>query len=287
MSGQRRDNQVMCVLAFAWRAHPAWPLVVAGNRDELHARPTRYLARWDEPDHLLAGRDLQSGGTWLGVSERGRFAVVTNLRGYGAPETQRPSRGALVTDVLSGEGHYADPGEALLAGFNPFNLIRADVDEAYFLTNRPTNHQTLLAPGVYGLSNGGLDEPWPKTLRLKEMMVDWLSKDGADPRILLDDLREEALPGAASDPGPSDILQEPPLSPIFIRNPVYGTRCSTVVAIDSDGRGTFIERSYDASGDKENETGLRFSWPAWGFPIGAVANGPESIDRTVRRGPDI
>src|SRR5690606_14493504 len=82
----RGDSSAMCVLAFAWQAHPRWPLVVAGNRDELHDRPTAPLARWEEADHLIAGRDLQSDGTWLGVSERGRFAVVTNLRGFGAPE---------------------------------------------------------------------------------------------------------------------------------------------------------------------------------------------------------
>lgn len=253
----------MCVLAFAWRAHPDWLLVVAGNRDELHARPAKYLSRWDVPDHLLAGRDLHSGGTWLGVSEQGRFAVVTNLRGYGAPEAHRPSRGALVKDVLSGEGHYADVREARLSDFNPFNLITADADRAYFLSNRPTIDQRLLGPGVYGLSNGGMDEPWPKTVRLKEMMVDWLSSEGSDPRILLDDLREEELPrGGMSTAGPSDVPQEPPLSSIFIRNPVYGTRCSTIVAIGKEGRGTIIERSYDASGQEENETGIDFSWPA-------------------------
>lgn len=253
----------MCVLAFAWRAHPNWSLVVAGNRDELHARPAEYLSRWDRPGHLLAGRDLQSGGTWLGISEQGRFAVVTNLRGYGAPEPHRPSRGELVTDVLGGEGHYADLRDAELADFNPFNLITADVDEAHFLTNRPTNHQRLLGAGIYGLSNGGLDEPWPKTVRLKEMMVDWLSRESADPGILLDDLREEDLPSVGTScAGPSDVPQEPPLSPIFIRSPVYGTRCSTVVAIDNNGRGTIIERSYDASGNKKNETGLTFSWAA-------------------------
>src|ERR1700739_2612629 len=116
----------MCVLAFAWQAHPRWRLIMAGNRDELHARPTRALARWDHPDHLLAGRDLQSGGTWLGVSERGRFAVVTNLRGYGAPETGRSSRGKLVVDLLAGEGRYAAVHEARLSDFNPFNVIVAD-----------------------------------------------------------------------------------------------------------------------------------------------------------------
>src|SRR3546814_14928386 len=101
----------MCVLAFAWRAHPHWPLIAAGNRDELHARPAQPLARWDRPDHLLAGRDLQSGGTWLGVSEQGRFAVVTNLRGYGAPEPGRAARGALVPDPLSGKGRFASTQE--------------------------------------------------------------------------------------------------------------------------------------------------------------------------------
>ena len=170
----------MCVLAFAWHAHPRWPLVVAGNRDELHARPTNPLARWDRPTHLLAGRDLQSGGTWLGVSEQGRFAVVTNLRGYGVPQPDRASRGALVTDVLS-EGGYADLRDAELRDFNPFNLIVADREQACFLSNRPKIVRSLLAPGIYGLSNGALDEPWPKTMQLKEMLLEWIVSGAAQP----------------------------------------------------------------------------------------------------------
>jgi len=79
----------MCVLALAWQAHPRWRLIVAGNRDELHARPAAALARWDGPAQILAGRDLQSGGTWMGVSEQARFVVVTNLRGFGAPRSHR------------------------------------------------------------------------------------------------------------------------------------------------------------------------------------------------------
>src|SRR5438093_10047665 len=120
----------MCILALAWQAHPRWHLVVAGNRDELHARPSAPLARWDQPEHVIAGRDLKSGGTWLGVSEQGRMAVVTNLRGYGNPEPDRASRGALVTDVLSGDGRYADPSGAKLSDFNPFNLILVDRAQA-------------------------------------------------------------------------------------------------------------------------------------------------------------
>jgi uncharacterized protein with NRDE domain len=253
----------MCVLAFAWRAHPRWPLVVAGNRDELHARPARPLERWDRPNHLLAGRDLQSGGTWLGVSERGRFAVVTNLRGYGVPEPDRASRGTLVTHLLSGEGHYADLRDAELADFNPFNLIMTDRERACFLSNRPTNVRSELAPGIYGLSNGALDEPWPKTLRLKECLLEWIVSADRQPEVLLDDLREESLPSVGiRSAGPSDVPQEPPLSPVFIRGPVYGTRCSTVVAVDDHGQGVIIERRYTPAGDEAGETALPFSWSA-------------------------
>jgi uncharacterized protein with NRDE domain len=252
----------MCVLAFAWRAHPRWPLVVAGNRDELHARPTGPLARWDRPDHLLAGRDLQSAGTWLGVSEQGRFAVVTNLRGYGAPELDRVSRGALVTDVLSGEGHYAHLRNTDLSDFNPFNVIATERERAYFLSNRPENIRSLLAPGIYGLSNGALDEPWPKTIRLKEMLREWIVSGATQPEVLLEGLREESLSGVGIHSAvPSEVPQEPPLSPIFIRNPVYGTRCSTVVAVDDRGQGVIIERRYTSAGDEAGETALSFSWP--------------------------
>jgi uncharacterized protein with NRDE domain len=252
----------MCVLAFAWRAHPKWRLVVAGNRDELHARPALPLARWRRPKHLLAGRDLQSGGTWLGVSDRGRFAVITNLRGYGAPEPGLTSRGELVRDLLAGEGIYADLRAARLSDFNPFNLIIADGEQAHFLSNRPDEIRTLLAPGIYGLSNGALDEPWPKTMRLKELLLEWIVGSASRPEVLLDPLREESLPSVGVRTAvASDVALEPAVSPIFIRNPVYGTRCSTVVAIDCDGEGIIIERLYTPLGDQAGETALRFSWP--------------------------
>jgi uncharacterized protein with NRDE domain len=252
----------MCVLAFAWRPHPRWRLVVAGNRDELHARPAQPLARWDRPDHVLAGRDLQSGGTWLGVSELGRFAVITNLRGYGAPEPGHSSRGALVSDLLTGGGRFADPREAELSVFNPFNLIVADREQAHFLSNRPVSARSILASGIYGLSNGTLDEPWPKTMRLKAILLDWIVREIADPQALLDGLREDSLPDVGlRSAAPSDVPQEPTLSPIFIRNPVYGTRCSTVVVIDDRGRGTIIERRYTPAGAAAGDTELSFSWP--------------------------
>jgi uncharacterized protein with NRDE domain len=252
----------MCVLAFAWRAHPRWRLVVAGNRDELHARPAAPIARWDEPAGILAGRDLQSGGTWLGVSEHGRFAVVTNLRGHGGNVPDKRSRGALVTGMLTGTDGDPDAGDLDPTRFNPFNLIVADAREAVFQSNEPQHIRCVLAPGIYGLSNGALDEPWPKTMLLKSRMLDWIVRGDARPERLLDDLREDVLPDVGIRSSlPSDVPEEPRHSPIFIRHPVYGTRCSTVVAIDEHGHGAIIERRYTPDGEMEGETTLRFTWP--------------------------
>jgi uncharacterized protein with NRDE domain len=247
----------MCVLAVAWNAHPRWRLVLAGNRDEYHERPAAPLAHWQDAPHLIAGRDLQSGGTWLGISEAGRCVVVTNLRGYGLPEPGRPSRGALVTDLLDG----ADPEAAEIGAYNPVNLIALDRDRAHFLTNRPEAQRSALAPGLYGLSNGRLDEPWPKMMRLKSALLDWLTGPADRPERLFDPLREERLPAIGLDPAtPSDVPREPNHSPIFILDPVYGTRCSSVVAIDRDGRGIFLERRFAADGSSTGETRIDFTW---------------------------
>lgn len=212
---------------------------------------------------MIAGKDLQSGGTWLGVSEEGRFAAVTNLRGFGMPDPRRPSRGSLVTDAISGDGQYAHLVDADLASFNPFNLIIVERDKAAFVSNRPKIVRAGLAPGIYGLSNGELDEPWPKTLLLKERLLEWIVGSSDRPESLLDDLRDERLPEVGLQSAiPSDVPQEPMLSPIFIRNPVYGTRCSTVVAIDDKAEGVIIERRYSAAGEESGETRLSFSWSA-------------------------
>lgn len=251
----------MCVLALAWQAHPRWRLVLAGNRDELHARPAQPLGRWPDADHVIAGRDLLSGGTWLGVSEQGRLAVVTNLHGFGGPRADAPSRGLLLSDMLRGTGDFIDPTDAELDLFSAFNLIRVIGDEAVFWTNRPTVQRRGLSPGVYGLSNGELDEPWAKTVRLKTVVSDWLA-GGDDPDVLLDGLHEEHVPGTQAVP--TDLAatpMAPSLTPTFIRNPRYGTRCSTVVLIDAEGQGRIIERRFDASGAETGQTALDFTFP--------------------------
>jgi len=257
----------MCVAAVAWLAHPRWRLVAIGNRDEYHERPATPLER--RGNGTIAGRDLQSGGTWLGVSEAtstasGRFVLVTNLRGFGLPDPAKVSRGSLVEGLLGGNGPYADPARAPLEVFNPFNLIVADGERATFLTNRPDSLRAGLGPGLYGLSNGTLDEPWPKTLQLKAALLGWIEaeEDGFDP--LFAALRSEVLAAGGLPPhGPSEVPAEPAATPPFIRNPVYGTRCSTVVAIEHSGqgglvRGRIAERRFDLLGDPAGDTVLSF-----------------------------
>jgi uncharacterized protein with NRDE domain len=153
------------------------------------------------------------------------------------------------------------PARPICRGSTRVNLIIADQQGACFMTNRPEAARITLASGLYGLSNGKLDEPWPKTMRLKSVLLDWITGDAAQPDTLFDGLREEILPDIGRDPSaPSDVPQEPNHSPIFIRNPIYGTRCSTVVAIDMAGQGVIIERRFSPQGADIGETRLSFSW---------------------------
>ena len=248
----------MCVSALAWHAHPRWQLMAIGNRDEYHQRPAAALARWDDGSGIIAGRDLVGGGTWLGVNESGRFTLVTNRRGFGDPDPARRSRGELVCALLTD-----DSASAPLEAYNPFNLFAATADRLEYLTNRPAALRTPLAHGIYGLSNGALDEPWPKTLGLKAALSDWLGSGEADPAPLFAILASQDRPALGLVPlEPSDIPIEPRDTPPFICSDRYGTRCSTVVTIDHAGTGRIAERRFDAAGGVTGDTALDFRWPA-------------------------
>lgn len=230
----------MCVAAIAWAAHPRWRLVAIANRDEFHARAAAPLGLWN--NGIIAGRDLEAGGTWLGAGH-GRFALVTNRRAAGYPRPGMASRGALVTGWLLGE----DAGDA--AAMNPFNLFTAGPDGASLSTNFPAPETRPLAPGIHSLSNGGLDEHWHKEARFEAALRDWLD-GGAELEALF-----EPLADLTPDPAqPGDFLTAP-----FVRNARYGTRCSTLVAVDHDGNGRIIERRFDADGTVTGETALEFS----------------------------
>lgn len=235
----------MCVAAVAWDAHPRWRLVAVANRDEFHERPTAPLARWD--NGVLAGRDLQAGGTWLGVGPGARFALVTNFRAEGYPKVGMASRGRLVTDWL--EGCPSDNAE-----MNPFHLICADAGGARHVTNWPAALTRSLSPGIHGVSNGAFDLPWPKTRRLSAALSDWLKAAEEDPSPLFAALADETL----LPPEPDSEGPEQPFSPVFIRNPLYGTRCSTVVLMDRTGAGIITERRFDAAGAAAGSETIRF-----------------------------
>jgi uncharacterized protein with NRDE domain len=232
----------MCVVALAWRAHPEWHLVVAGNRDEFHARPSIPISRWDDDSDIVAGRDLVSGGSWMGISTKGRFAVVTNIRDNEGPDPHKNSRGALVAEWL-GAGSLPENGSR----FNPFNLLVSSNEGAMLLSNRPAHALRTLDDGIHGLSNAIPDEHWPRKDRLTRAMNSWLADNPDRLDLLLDMLGDEKLPDQDAHP-------------IFIRSPVYGTRCSTVIAIRHDGRGVINERRFDPDGHCTGETSLDFRW---------------------------
>lgn len=252
----------MCLLALAWKTHPRWQLVMAGNRDEFHARPAAALAAWSTPDAgVLAGRDLRSGGSWAGVGRHARMAVVTNVRDPLATQGG-PSRGALVADYLRGTRPAADFADALAARaaeFAPFNLLLADADSCQFLGNHPLARQPLAA-GIHGMSNGPLDAPWPKTVTLSAALQDWMDRGQ-------DDLAR--LWQALADPTPADdaalpdtgigLERERWLSSAFIRSPEYGTRASTIIALDAHGQGFIAERRYSPEGTVTGETTLQIT----------------------------
>ena len=250
----------MCVVAFAWDAHPRWRLLLAGNRDEFHTRPTAPLARWDDGSGIVAGRDLEAGGTWLGVADGGRCALVTNVRDFSRPQDGL-SRGLLASDWLRGGEGAPAHAHALLpaaAGYRPFNLLLADREGCAWASNAPQPRMTAVAAGVHVLSNAALDTPWPKAEALGASLQAWLDAGGGgDFEPLFAALADDRTHADARLPDTGIGLErERWLSAAFIRGADYGTRASTVVALDRDGGGTIVERRRGPGGIGLGETRL-------------------------------
>lgn len=249
----------MCLIVSAWQCHPRWRLLLAGNRDEFHDRPSAALTRWPaHPAGLIGGRDLRSGGTWLAVDDRGRLAAVTNVRDPHARQGG-PSRGGLPVTFLEGQAGavaFAAEQAATTTCYAPFNLLVADAEACAFLGNHPPARATL-PTGIHGISNGRPDAPWPKVLRLEAALRHWLAGPAEDPSGLWSALTDTtpAADAALPDTGVGLTLERR-LSPVFLRDPRYGTRASTVVAIDHAGRGWIAERRFGPDGVFLGETML-------------------------------
>lgn len=251
----------MCLIALAWQAHTRYPLIVAANRDEFHARPTEHAGWWRHPAGLFAGRDQRAGGAWCGMDQRGRFAAVTNVREPNS-DAGHASRGLLVRDYFATCGdsaewvaHLRDTAQQ----FGPFNLLIGDRDALWFVSNRGAVRERSLKPGVYAIANGHWGDHWPQTERAATRLHAALAADRCDDAALFDLLAdtEPAADTALPDTG-IGLAQERQLSPAFIRGPDYGTRASTVIRRDHANTVTFCERSFDAAARCTYE--VRESW---------------------------
>jgi uncharacterized protein with NRDE domain len=246
----------MCLAIVALHALPDWPLIVLANRDELHIRPTLAANPWSDAGTILAGRDLNAGGTWLGITTQGRVALLTNYREPGQHDSEAPSRGQLTDGYLRGEDSpdsYARSIQARGIQYNGFNLILADASGLWYCTNRGHDKIQQLSKGVVGLSNASLNTPWPKLKRTQRAVSEHLTLVGAsgvpDHTLLFDIMQDtrsasiDELPDTGVGPDREKLLGSP-----FIKNERYGTRCTTLILRRSDGMIRFHEKRFDAHG---------------------------------------
>ncbi len=264
----------MCLLVLGWQVHPRYRLVVAANRDEFHARAAAPLARGPPPADLLAGRDLRSQGTWLGIDRERRFGVVTNYRELQPPLPSGPSRGDLIpaylgargTDSLLSPAWFFAALEARAASYSGFNLLLADAGSLWYGSNRTTPFARSLSPGVYGLANESLDTPWPKLERVRAGFQAWLRRGAAAGVEELFVLLADRTPGEEPSRAHTGALPREwarAVSAPFVLHPEYGTRCSTVLLFEGDGRLQLAERCFDSDGQLTGETEFRLEPDEW------------------------
>ena len=235
----------MCLIAFAYHVHPDYRLILAANRDEFYERPTAPLDLWQDHPTILAGRDLQQQGTWMGITPTGRIAAITNYRDPQNIKSGAPSRGHLVSNFLL----TATPPDLYLASiqrsaelYNGFNLIVGDTTGLFYFSNHAGAVQKL-EPGIHGLSNHLLDTPWPKVERCKQRLGEIIQTSGSISEDRIWELLKDQTP-APDDRLPDtgvDRAWERALSPIFIASPGYGTRCSSIITINRQGLIHFSE----------------------------------------------
>lgn len=239
----------MCLLVFSYKQHPVYELIFATNRDEFYGRATRAAQFWDEEPSVLAGKDLQAGGTWLGVTKEGKFSALTNYRDPSLQKEDPPSRGHLVLNFLKGDQNpeqYLQDVDNNANQYNGFNLLAGNLAEGslMYYSNQQQELKNLDA-GLYGLSNKLLDTPWPKVQIAKEELRKITGKEDFSEEALFDLLKnyerapEDQLPETGI---PKEL--ERAVSPIFIKTENYGTRNSTVILVDKNGNITFEERRY-------------------------------------------
>jgi uncharacterized protein with NRDE domain len=264
-------------MLFAWRAHPDYRLVFAGNRDEAYERPSTAAAFWDDAPDILGGRDLEKGGSWLGLSRSGRFATVTNYRDATSPRDAPRSRGELVSSYLHGAETPKPYLQRVIAEgkqYRAFSLIVGTLEKLFFCSNRGSGIEEV-APGVHGLSNHLLDTPWPKVRNGRDRVRALLGRAEGDLVAGLFDILADrtCAPDADLPDTGVGLERERELSPCFIADGHYGTRASTVLLI-SRSRGVFFsERSFGPHGAPQGSVEHRFTLDASATAGGRAAPG--------------
>lgn len=238
----------MCLIFLSLNAHPDYKLIIAGNRDEFYQRQTSPAHFWDDHPDLLAGRDLEAGGTWMGITKQGKISLVTNYRDLYNLKTDAPSRGHLVTNyLLNGDkpGDYLNTLTETGSVYNGFNLIAGYPDELHYYSNYKDDFEKI-PDGMHGLSNHLLNTPWPKVERGLTKFRSIIQGRKLDIPELFDVLYDERL--ASDDQLPDTgigLERERMLSPMFIKSPGYGSRSSTIITVDRNNAVLFSERVYD------------------------------------------
>lgn len=250
----------MCLILFAYQVHPKYPLVIAANRDEFYRRPSKPAYIW--PEKILAGQDEKEKGTWLGFNPEGKFAAITNYRdGKLSDKKNAPSRGELAVKFLKNNlsskafAHWLEKNGPL---YNGFNLLFGDKEELWFYSNQSNKAAGKIPSGIHGLSNHLLNTPWPKVVRGKEYLSKELDCSKPDSEKIFNFLaNEEKVPEEKLPQTNIKKDWEKLLSSIFIRSPLYGTRCSTVAFWDKEGQLDFWERTFSL---QEEQKTIHFHW---------------------------
>ncbi len=251
----------MCLLLISYRNHPKYKLIIAANRDEFFRRPTTPAHFWPEHQNLLAGKDIEAGGTWLGLTTSGNFSAITNYRDIRNLKSNAPTRGKLITDFLLNNYSISDFAKELKEKadlYNGYNLIFGNLNSLNYFSNHTKTFREL-NPGIYGLSNHLLDTPWYKVEKSKKLFSEILAKKNPLTEELFEILSDKSF-------SPDDLLPdtglekrvESAISAIFVSTPEYGTRASTIILVNHQNYATFIEKSLNYESGKWIKSSFEF-----------------------------
>lgn len=254
----------MCLIFLSYKQNKDYPLIVLANRDEFYKRPTMSANYWEENPNILAGKDLEGGGTWMGITKNGYMSMLTNYRDIANIKPNAPTRGKLVSDYLQGEFSPKEYLKALSktgSDYNGYSLITGSFNDPWYYSNYQ-NKIAQLGTGLYGLSNALLNSKWPKIETGKEELAPLLLEDKIDKEALFNLMTNAKLAEDNQLPETGLPLEkEKAISSRFINIEGYGTRCTTLIMVDKSGKVNFTERQYEngAATGEENQFAFKIN----------------------------